>query len=607
MLFHRLWAYWSAQQKDSLWVSAFILLLALLPLPFGGNRPWASDLLAVLSGLLLVNMLWAERNVEFISGNALRKRILTSAALFTFVVIWGFIQIIPWVPTGWQHPLWNEAANVLGPLKGSISVDPGRFPESLLRLASYVAAFLLAYGACRNAQNAKRLVHMLALAGVLYALYGIIVESTGSNMILWYKKWAYEGFVTSTFVNKNSYATYAGLSLLCCMTFLFHHFGSFVPKDPVLARSSKTMAIIASLGIRDYAYILCPILLIAALALTGSRGGTISTLLGSTAFLAAFAAHKKWKIRHWFSLLIVAGLLFLAFVGIGGETFLLRVDEQAIHNDAAMRAAGYKLTMQALHDNPWLGFGLGTFDSAFRLYRDASLPLWFHHAHNDYLEMMMDLGIPSACLLFAAMGLMISCTITGIRRRRRDGVYPALAIGASVLVGTHALFDFSMHIPAIAATYAAILGVGVAQSTSSRSSAHASEAATNKQERTRIHGNETKGHMRTTSAQSHVKPAPQMATPKPTPPLRQDKPSLSSAAATLTQAQSHHPIAAPIEIAPVTPAVQPATATEGPKPLADVATEAMIQPTEPTTPEALPEKPAGEKTKKRKKQHKKKK
>jgi hypothetical protein len=38
-----------------------------------------------------------------------------------------------------------------------------------------------------------------------------------------------------------------------------------------------------------------------------------------------------------------------------------------------------------------------------------------------------------------------------------------LAVGAAILVGVHSIFDFSLQMPAIAVTFAAILGLGVAQ------------------------------------------------------------------------------------------------------------------------------------------------
>ncbi|MGE4350922.1 MAG: O-antigen ligase family protein [Bdellovibrionales bacterium] len=471
---HKLGSLFTFNLVRPLWIPAFSLLLVLLPLPFGTNRPWSSDLFAVLCGALLAAMLWTERQQDLFTGNLPVKRIWTSTILISIVIVWSFLQIVPWTPTSWHHPIWQEASALLGKVGGSISIDPGVFPETLVRFVSYIVCFILALAIGRDTHHARHLVKALAFAGFGYALYGILAQSAGSDTILWYKKWAYQGFLTSTFVNKNSYALYAGLGFLCCCAFLFHHFKNFSHLDRVLAHQSKVAAILASLRLRDYFYLLFPVLFLAALAMTGSRAGIASTLIGAIAFLAAFAINKKWQMHQWVSFIIIAAILFLSFVGMGGDALLLRVDSQAINDDTAMRMAAYDLSVQAIQDNPWLGFGLGTFNTAFKLYRDESLPIWFHHAHNDYLEMIMDLGLPVALCLFAAIALMVSCAVTGILHRRRDGIYPALAIGASVMVGIHSCVDFSLHIPAIAATYAAILGRGVAQSCSSKVTAEIS-------------------------------------------------------------------------------------------------------------------------------------
>jgi len=456
---------------NATWVSAFILLLVLIPLPFGSNRPLFSDLFAVMTGVLLLVMLWAQHKTSgpAIAGTPPVKRLYFSAMGLTLVAIWTFFQVVPWTPESWHHPIWQEAARVLGPMSGSISVDPGVFPESLIRLISYIACFLIAFTAAQDAGQAKKIVRALAYAGVAYALYGLLVESTGADSVLWYKKWAYNGFLTSTFVNKNSYAVYAGLGLLCCLVMAWQHFKNFQPHDPVLAKKSRSVALLASLGTKEYLIILMPLIVLAALSLTGSRAGVASSIIGVVAFMIAMAINRRAGARKWMGLAAVCFVVFVAFVGLGGGALLVRIDATQLDSDATTRLSAYNLERMAIGDNPWLGFGLGTFDNAFKLYRDSSLSLWFHHAHNDYLEMIMDLGVPVALLLFSSILLLVSCCLTGVWGRRKNAVYPALAVGASAIVGVHALVDFSLHIPAIAATYAALLGIGVGQSWSSRS------------------------------------------------------------------------------------------------------------------------------------------
>ena len=80
----------------------------------------------------------------------------------------------------------------------------------------------------------------------------------------------------------------------------------------------------------------------------------------------------------------------------------------------------------------------------------------------------MELGIPAALMLFAAIGLLVwRCLIGGIQRYR-DSHIPYIAFAASVLVALHATADFSLQIPGLTIVYAALLGIGVAQSWSSQ-------------------------------------------------------------------------------------------------------------------------------------------
>ena len=66
-------------------------------------------------------------------------------------------------------------------------------------------------------------------------------------------------------------------------------------------------------------------------------------------------------------------------------------------------------------------------------------------------------------VLYGAVAILFGMCVRGVFRRRRDRVYAVAAVGATLLVGLHALVDFSIQIPAIAMFYTAILATGCAQ------------------------------------------------------------------------------------------------------------------------------------------------
>jgi O-antigen ligase len=116
-------------------------------------------------------------------------------------------------------------------------------------------------------------------------------------------------------------------------------------------------------------------------------------------------------------------------------------------------------------DRPGTGHGYGTYEQTFRLYQDRSAGLFLvDKAHNTYLEHAAELGVPATVLLYLGPLILFLFCLRGVFMRRRGKIFPLLAVSATVLVAVHALVDFSLQIPAIAVTYAAILGMGVAQS-----------------------------------------------------------------------------------------------------------------------------------------------
>lgn len=118
-----------------------------------------------------------------------------------------------------------------------------------------------------------------------------------------------------------------------------------------------------------------------------------------------------------------------------------------------------------MQKTPWLGTGLGSFSSVFPAYRTEAMPGRIDLAHDDYLENLLELGIPAAIALFAAVFVLFLGCVRGVRRRRRDAIFACVGVGATVLVAVHASVDFSLQNPAVTTAYCLLLGAAVAQST----------------------------------------------------------------------------------------------------------------------------------------------
>ena len=104
---------------------------------------------------------------------------------------------------------------------------------------------------------------------------------------------------------------------------------------------------------------------------------------------------------------------------------------------------------------PLFGFGWGTFPTIYPEYRSFFTNLRVNHAHNDYLELLVEMGLIGVAV--AAWFLYGVCR-EGSRKvsDRNDQEGSVLALGAMtgvVALLAHSLLDFNLHIAANAAVF----------------------------------------------------------------------------------------------------------------------------------------------------------
>lgn len=440
-----------------------VAILAWAPLPFGSARPWAWCLLGVMTALLLL----VSAAAESMSRTARPLgHLAIPAGLSVLVVSWILLQSLPGGVFGLHHPLWDQASDVLGtPLVSSISIDPEGARIHLFRLLIYAAVFYAAWQIGYRRDSAMLIVKAVAVVGVGYAAYGIVQYSSDKPFILWFPKWTYRDDVTSTFVNRNSFATYAGLAVIANLLIFCNTLTSKVDSS---SRTTVVLSTIENLLWRGKWAVVGLAVTGSAVLLSHSRGGVTATLFAVVTFSLAVAAAPSLRSRYQLIFMVCVLVGCATLFAISGKGLLVRVAETPIATDG--RNDIYGAMLRAIDDNVWVGAGLGSFRFLYPIYQEKTFDGVMDFAHDDYLENALDLGLPGAILLFSTIVFLIGYCVVGIKTRRRDAIFPCVALSASVLVGVHALVDFSMQIPAVAVSYATLLGIGTAQSTSTRRS-----------------------------------------------------------------------------------------------------------------------------------------
>lgn len=441
---------------------ALLALVALAPLPLGSNRPLPAAILSLAAGLLLA--LWAAALLTGRAEMALSPRKLRwPLGLFGAVVLWILVQALP-LPSAWGDPVWREAGAALGEtLRASLSVDPQATLSGLMRLLAYAAVFWLTLQLTRAPERARLAIAAAAIIGAAYALYGIAIYAAGNEWVTIYRKWAYHQALSSTFVNRNSYATFAGLGLICATAWFVNSFRHLLGIKRPAARKAALIA--EEIFGRSLLRTASVLLLFVALILTGSRAGTAASLIALFVLMLTYA--RGGALRGGQAVLVaalVAGIALLA-IGLGGGLLFERLSSAGSDVSADDRRVIYAATLDAISTAPWTGTGYGTYSQVFAAWRPEALSssvLW-DKAHHVYLENALELGVPAMLALNLAIALLAAEALRGLWRRRRERTAPAIGVAATVLVGLHSFFDFSLQMPAIAVFYAFLMGLAVAQ------------------------------------------------------------------------------------------------------------------------------------------------
>lgn len=399
--------------------SAFWGALALvlgLTLWLGANRPLPWTLLSLgAAGFLALHM----RTGPAMSGAGWRALWPAGAALLA-VVAWGWVQSLP-LGIG-AHP----AHALIGRADGAISADPWASRNGVLRLAACAALFCIA--AAQTRRTAERALDVIAAFGGMLALYALIALALGVNPLTGPS--AYPGSATGSFVNRNAYAYFTGLSAICCAV--------------AISRSRGQALAVRVLRI------LCLMVLLAALIQTGSRAGVAASVAGGVA-LACLTGGRGWVLP----LASMAALLVAA--GAAGP-LVQRMAENPLLDQ---RMTVYGLIVEGIADRPLMGHGLGAFQDTFRAY----VPVGFSgsdwdRGHNSYLEAAFELGLPAALTFYGALGWIVLQLVRGLRRAGPGRPVVGAAIAMTVAGALHALVDFSLQMPATAALFALVLGLG---------------------------------------------------------------------------------------------------------------------------------------------------
>jgi putative inorganic carbon (HCO3(-)) transporter len=312
--------------------------------------------------------------------------------------------------------------------------------RELYLFLNYALLYFLVVQQLRTTRRIVGLAFIIVLIGSGESLFGLFQYLQGAKTVL--------GYATPNIGTVN--ATY----------FSHNHFAGFL--NMIIPIALGLLAGSANLEKKFFLFLLTG-LMGAAFILTLSRGGFLSFVLASGIFLICFLLKKKSSFRKTSSLrsLTLAILLLVIFIigyvkwiGISPiahrsltKTFF--PTEETVQQE--IRFALWKSGLALVKEFPIFGSGLGTFEYVFLRYRPDELPqgMQAFHAHNDYLELLIETGFPGLLIVLWAIIRFVRYVLKGYFQQR-DPVLAPLALGgltACTAMFIHSFFDFNLQIP----------------------------------------------------------------------------------------------------------------------------------------------------------------
>jgi O-antigen ligase len=459
-----------AYSRLSFWVRHPELagLLRIVTLGLFSARRRSADIEIVLPGAPGEGSIELDPGREvFLLGHPVKRTGLL--APLALVSIWIAISLVP-LDRGWLELLSPGASGSRAEADRLLESEPAAAPATLAPFVTFdglwlwlgiLALFVVSLRAARGREDASRLGLLLLLLGALSGAIGVLGFFGALSDA--YGRADEVVRARGTFGNPNHYATFQAMLLLVSVGWL----SSFRARRTARAKGARrrsagdegSLAFIAGVGI---------LFLSLGLLLSLSRSGIASALAGAACFLfltlrAPLQGGSRRQTTLALALLALAVIGFTLWIGIEPLVGRFQNLGEQWRNEGT-RIQVWQDSAPALSDFWLTGSGLGTFRYVGPRYRTFGGVTFYSWAHNDFLQLGIELGLPGL-LLLGWIGLAV---VRGARRAREDlegesdlkQLHAGFA-SAVVVAACHSAADFSLHLPANLALLALVVAVVV--------------------------------------------------------------------------------------------------------------------------------------------------
>ena len=345
--------------------------------------------------------------------------------------------------------LENEALTAFAPS----SLTPFFSYQALLLWLAYAMLFWVSYHVADSSRAVRRLSLGLVFVGVASCAYGLVQWLSRLSSAVDEARVA-DYLTTGSFGNRNHYALFQEMLLLVSLGWLVLRSGEAGrrARDRASAQEAKARTALIAAG---------TVCIALGLLFSFSRSGISFAIIAGAFFFYATRnpSRKSRRVLVVPALFLLAGALWIGIDPLVSR-FSLAPEELTLEGDG--RATVWRDSLGAVSDFWLTGSGLGSFRHVYPIYRSFGGRRFYSWAHNDYLQLAVELGLPGLLLIglvifwIVRRGARVRTSLEG-QRGLRD--LHAGYCAAALAVGLHSFTDFGLHLPANAALLAVVLGV----------------------------------------------------------------------------------------------------------------------------------------------------
>ena len=357
----------------------------------------------------------------------------------------GLMQLIPLPPAvvgvlspgklAWLADLGLETDRWL-----PLSMYPYATWLAVLRIGAAAVLFWLVTRLFTTTGRVRAMLVALTTLGLFEAAYGLGGYVFDPARILGMQRGAPFDAVTGTFINPNHFAGLIELLLPASVAFYL----GFVGPGGSTAADRWARHTVA-LGAAS----------VMAVALVCSRSQTALAISAAALLMTCVAAMPGR--RGAAATIVIAASAAVLLVGDSAAALLAgaaagRLDRLAYWHDGVAMAIGFPIT----------GTGLGTWEAVFPIFKTFPAQTTIAHAHNDYLEILAEGGVPGLALFLVILCRLGATLVRGAvaATSRERTIIVALGTGLALLA-VHGLADFNFQIPSNLYLFFAVAGLAI--------------------------------------------------------------------------------------------------------------------------------------------------